>query len=83
MFEKIESWMVTVGLAIAGAVGWGYRETQINKTQAKQIDKNTNAIKALESKSAERGELMARIDERQASMADTLSDIKELLSDKK
>lgn len=79
MFDKIEGWMLTAVVTISGLVGWGYRETQINKTQGKQIDSNTKAIKDLQDKSSQRGEVIARMDERQASMADDMKDIKSSL----
>lgn len=80
--DFIKGWMVTLFLVFVGVIGWGYKESQINRAQERALTNLGERIQRLEDKSSERGEVMARMEERQSSIGSDIKEIKEMLKNR-
>lgn len=82
LIEKIEGWMLTAFVTFITFVGWFFKTSQSSKTMQGDMKKIEDRVGKLEDKSTERGEVIARMDERQIGMASDLTEIKKLLQGK-
>ena len=74
--------MLTAFVTFITFVGWFFKTSHSSKTMSGDMNKIEKRVDKLEVKSTERGEIIARIDERQIGMANDLTEIKTLLQKK-
>ena len=80
--EKIEGWMLTALITAITFIGWFFKTSHTTTAIKSEQDKMQKQIDKLQEKSNERGEVVARMDERQIGMANDLTEIKKLLQSK-